>query len=126
MSGCLENLRLPQFEWMQVGDRRNKVASIAAGILVNLIEVLHYLFFTLICQNRIIFVYSFQLFVIFFFSSSADGGLPLTQQHAIPTRSNSRMFSTFVEFLEQSQCSCKFRQKKTGGHLLLRETSVLK
>jgi hypothetical protein len=31
----LENLRLPQFEWMHVGDRRNKVASIAAGILVN-------------------------------------------------------------------------------------------
>ena len=34
MSGCFENLRLPQFEWLQAGDRRNRVAAIVAGILV--------------------------------------------------------------------------------------------
>ena len=34
MSGCFESLRLPQLEWLQVGDRRNRVAAIVAGILV--------------------------------------------------------------------------------------------
>lgn len=33
MSGCCENIISPISEWLQVGDRRNRVASIIAGIL---------------------------------------------------------------------------------------------
>ena len=35
MSGCFEYVRLPNIEWLEVGDRRNVVASIIAGLLVS-------------------------------------------------------------------------------------------
>lgn len=35
MAGCLDNARMPDFEWLQVGDRRNLVASVVSGALVN-------------------------------------------------------------------------------------------
>ena len=35
MAGCLDNVQFPNVEGcVEVGDKRNKVASIAAGILV--------------------------------------------------------------------------------------------
>ena len=34
MAGCLDTLRLPDMEWLQVGDRRNLAASIVAGAIV--------------------------------------------------------------------------------------------
>lgn len=33
MAGCLDTLRLPDMEWLQVGDRRNLAASIVAGAI---------------------------------------------------------------------------------------------
>lgn len=33
MAGCLDTVRMPNMEWLEVGNRRNLVASIAAGVL---------------------------------------------------------------------------------------------
>jgi len=33
MTGCLERIRLPDMEWLQVGNRRNLVASVVSGVL---------------------------------------------------------------------------------------------
>ena len=35
MAGCLDTVRMPNMEWLEVGNRRNLVASIAAGVLVS-------------------------------------------------------------------------------------------
>ena len=34
MAGCLDTVRMPNMEWLEVGDRRNLVASVTSGILV--------------------------------------------------------------------------------------------
>ena len=34
MAGCLDNVRLGVPEWLEVGNRRNIVASILSGLLV--------------------------------------------------------------------------------------------
>ena len=36
MAGCCEIVRLPDMEWLQTGNRRNLVASVASGVLVSL------------------------------------------------------------------------------------------
>lgn len=33
MAGCLERIRIPDMEWLQVGNRRNLVASVVSGVL---------------------------------------------------------------------------------------------
>ena len=35
MSGCLENCRMPNMEWLEIENRRNLLASIISGILVS-------------------------------------------------------------------------------------------
>lgn len=35
MAGCLENVQLPPCVWFEGDDKRNAVASIAAGVLVS-------------------------------------------------------------------------------------------
>ena len=35
MAGCCEIVRLPDMEWLQTGNRRNLVASVASGVLVS-------------------------------------------------------------------------------------------
>ena len=35
MAGCLENCRMPNMEWLEIENRRNLLASIISGILVN-------------------------------------------------------------------------------------------
>ena len=41
MAGCLDNVQLPKMEgWLEIGERRNKVASIAAGALVSFVLLL--------------------------------------------------------------------------------------
>ncbi len=33
MAGCLDNMQLPNLESLNVGERRNKIASVSAGVL---------------------------------------------------------------------------------------------
>ncbi|ELU11495.1 hypothetical protein CAPTEDRAFT_171265 [Capitella teleta] len=33
MSGCLDNCRLPECEWFQIGERRNAIASVVGGAM---------------------------------------------------------------------------------------------
>lgn len=35
MAGFLDNFRWPEWEWIDLGERRNTVASIVAGVLVS-------------------------------------------------------------------------------------------
>ena len=35
MSGCLDHCRLPEWECLQVGEKRNAIASVVAGAMVH-------------------------------------------------------------------------------------------
>lgn len=35
MAGCLDSFQLPRIEWFEMSEKRNAVASIAAGVLVS-------------------------------------------------------------------------------------------
>ena len=66
MAGCLDNVRMPSlFENLNLSERRNKLASITAGILVRFTPLYYTLHpISLISQspNRCSFLLSFQFF----------------------------------------------------------------
>ena len=45
MSGCLDNAHCPQLEFPNLSEKRNQIASIVSGGLVNIFLVINLVFF---------------------------------------------------------------------------------
>ena len=81
MSGCLDNLQIPNID---VGEKRNKYASIISGVLVSI--------FYPTTRSQIAFPtrinYLNHILIFLFISSSLDGGSLLMLQQFIRKRRN--------------------------------------
>ncbi len=95
MAGCLDNVQLPNLEVLQIGEKRNKVAAITAGVLV---------------KFKTTFTSRFELSDRLCFSSSQGGGWQSTLRSTTRIRQTSRTSFTSAASLGPYPCSCESSQ----------------